>query len=209
MDNLEKIKCSQMADEIADFVNLTPLVYKAFCQTPRTIFAPMAMHAFKLDAYPIGSNQWISSPLTVAKMTLALEAEGCDNVLEIGCGSGYQAAILAKLVHRVFSIERIGKLAKEAKSRINLLNLYNVNIRHDDGNVGWITYAPYDRIIFSCACDMVSEKIFAQLKDGGILVAPVKFNDRQFITKFIKNGSAITSEKFDECEFVPLLSGRE
>ena len=95
MTALEKSKCINMADEIGDILTLTPSLYKALCDTPREIFAPVTRHAYSLDAQPIGGNQWISSPLTVAKMTLALEAEDIDNALEIGCGSGYQAAILA------------------------------------------------------------------------------------------------------------------
>ena len=114
MTALEKSKCTNMADEIGDILTLTPSLYKALCDTPREIFAPVTRHAYSLDAQPIGGNQWISSPLTVAKMTLALEAEDIDNALEIGCGSGYQAAILSHLAHRVFSVERIEKLASEA-----------------------------------------------------------------------------------------------
>lgn len=209
MDSLERARCQKMADDIADVIGLTPMVYKAFCSTPRTSFVPVSINAFKLDAHPIGGNQWISSPLTVAKMTLALEAENCDNILEIGCGSGYQAAILSKIAHRIFSVERIEKLALAAKATIKKLNLNNVNIRYDDGNAGWSSYAPYDRILLSCACDEVPSKLFNQLKDGGILVAPVKIGQKQSITKFIKNGLNIDKIILEECEFVPLLSGRE
>ncbi|ALV23694.1 L-isoaspartate protein carboxylmethyltransferase, type II [Campylobacter iguaniorum] len=209
MDSLEQAKCQKMADDIADIVPLTPMIYKAFCQIPRTHFVPVSIYAFKLDAHPIAGNQWISSPLTVAKMTLALEAENCDNVLEIGCGSGYQAAILSKLAHRVFSVERIETLANDAKSKMRQLGFNNVNIRHDDGNVGWKSYAPYDRIILSCACDEIPKRLIDQLKDGGILVAPIKNSHKQSITKFIKKGSNLEQITLDECEFVPLLEGRE
>ena len=136
MTALEKSKCTNMADEIGDILTLTPSLYKALCDTPREIFAPVTRHAYSLDAQPIGGNQWISSPLTVAKMTLALEAEDIDNALEIGCGSGYQAAILSHLAHRVFSVERIEKLASEAKKRFEALKIHNVHVRFDDGNVG-------------------------------------------------------------------------
>ncbi|OCS28833.1 protein-L-isoaspartate O-methyltransferase [Campylobacter fetus subsp. venerealis CCUG 33872] len=209
MDSLERARCQKMADDIADVIELTPMVYKAFCSTPRTDFVPVSINAFKLDAHPIGGDQWISSPLTVAKMTLALEAENCDNILEIGCGSGYQAAILSMLAHRIFSIERIEKLANEAKLKMKKLGFNNVNIRYDDGNVGWKSYAPYDRIILSCACLGVPTRLFEQLKDGGILVAPIKENSKQFIVKFKKNGSNLEKIVLDECEFVPLLDGRE
>lgn len=210
MTPLEKSKCINMADEIADNVNLSPKLYKAFCETPREIFAPVRTHAYKLDAQPISGNQWISSPLTVAKMTLALEAENADNILEVGCGSGYQAAILAHLAHRVFSIERIEKLALEAKARFEKIKIRNIHVRYDDGNNGWKSYAPYDRIMLSAATEEVPQNLFNQLKNGGILVAPVKKNGKQYIVKFQKDLSGNIKESiFDECLFVPLLSGRE
>lgn len=209
MTALERAKCVNMANEIGSQVNLTPQVYRAICETPREIFAPIAKHAYSLDAQPIGGNQWISSPLTVAKMTLALECENVDNVLEIGCGSGYQAAVLSNLAHRVFSVERIEKLASECKRRFELLKIRNINVRFDDGNSGWKSYAPYERILLSAAAEQINQTLFSQLKDGGILVAPMKKDGKQFIVKFIKNGDNISQQTLDECFFVPLLSGIE
>ena len=209
MTALEKSKCTNMADEIGDILTLTPSLYKALCDTPREIFAPVTRHAYSLDAQPIGGNQWISSPLTVAKMTLALEAD-IDNALEIGCGSGYQAAILSHLAHRVFSVERIEKLASEAKKRFEALKIHNVHVRFDDGNVGWKSYAPYDRILLSAAAQQVPPPLFNQLKNGGILVAPIKKDGKQFIVKFTKGARGeITQKALDECLFVPLLGGIE
>ena len=190
MDNLERVKCQAMSDEIANLVELSPMVYSAFSNTPRTPFVPVSINAFKLDAHPIGGNQWISSPLTVAKMTMALKAENCDNILEIGCGSGYQAAILAKIARRVFSVERIEALANSAKSLMKNLGINNVFIRFDDGNLGWRSYAPYDRIILSCFCQSVPDRLFDQLKDDGILVAPVAKDNKQY---------NIYINIFDEC----------
>lgn len=209
MSSLEAAKCQKMSDEIANFVELSPLVYKAFSSTPRTPFVPVSINAFKLDAHPIGSNQWISSPLTVAKMTMALEAENCDNILEIGCGSGYQAAILAKVARRVFSVERIEALANSAKALMKNLSINNVFIRFDDGNLGWRSYAPYDRIILSCFCQSVPPKLFDQLRDGGILVAPVAKDGKQYITQYKKIGNQIICKTLDECVFVPLLDGTQ
>ena len=209
MTALEKSKCLAMADEIGDILTLTPSLYKALCNTPREIFAPVAHRAYSLDAQPIGGNQWISSPLTVAKMTLALEAEGIDNALEIGCGSGYQAAILSHLAHRVFSVERIEKLASEAKKRFEALEIRNIHVRFD-GNVGWKSDAPYDRILLSAAAQQVPQTLFNQLKNGGILVAPIEKNGKQFIVKFTKDSRGeITQKALDECLFVPLLGGIE
>ena len=210
MTALEKSKCINMADEIGNIVALTPTLYKALCDTPREIFAPVTRHAYSLDAQPIGGNQWISSPLTVIKMTLALDAEDIDNALEIGCGSGYQAAILSHLAHRVFTVERIEKLATEAKKRFKTLKIHNVHVRFDDGNVGWKSYAPYDRILLSAAARQVPQTLFNQLKNGGILVAPIKKDGKQFIVKFTKDACGkITQKTLEECLFVPLLDGIE
>ncbi|MCR4942457.1 MAG: protein-L-isoaspartate(D-aspartate) O-methyltransferase [Campylobacter sp.] len=207
MTNLESIKCKKLADDIADEVALTPNLYNAIVSTPREIFSPIQKYAYTLDAMPISGDQWISSPLTVAKMTLALECENVDNILEIGCGSGYQAAILGKLAHRVFSVERIEKLANEAKNRFKILSIKNVHVRYDDGNLGWRSYAPFERILLSCACKQVPQKLFSQLKDGGILVAPIDNGKEQFICQFYKNGENITQKKLEKCLFVPLLDG--
>ena len=202
MTPLEQIKCKNLADAIADEVALTPALYDAIGSMPREIFVPVPARAYGLDAQPIQGNQWISSPLTVAKMTLALELDAdTDNVLEIGCGSGYQAAILSRLAHRVFSVERIEKLASEAKKRFEALKIRNVHVRFD---------APYDRILLSAAAEQIPQALFNQLKNGGILVAPVKKDGGQFIVKFKKDASGeITQKTLDECLFVPLLSGRE
>ena len=211
MTPLEQIKCKNLADAIADKVALTPALYDAIGSMPREIFVPVAAHAYGLDAQPIQGNQWISSPLTVAKMTLALELDAdTDNVLEIGCGSGYQAAILSRLAHRVFSVERIEKLASEAKKRFEALKIRNVHVRFDDGNVGWKSYAPYDRILLSAAAEQIPQALFNQLKNGGILVAPIKKDGKQFIVKFKKDARGeITQKALDECLFVPLLGGIE
>ncbi|WP_297573311.1 protein-L-isoaspartate(D-aspartate) O-methyltransferase [uncultured Campylobacter sp.] len=204
-----KKNCEKMADELADKVSLSPKVYNAFKEVDRSVFVPMTAHAFTLNPQPIVGNQWISSPLTVAKITMALELDEADSVLEVGCGSGYQAAILSKIVRVVFTIERIKRLCNEAKENIKKLNITNVNIRCDDGNNGWKKYAPYDRILLSAATTSIDERLFSQLKDGGILIAPIKFQNRQFITKFKKNREIITKEQLWECDFVPLLSGIE
>jgi len=153
-------------------------------------------------------EQWISSPLTVAKMTQHLELEGVDSVLEVGCGSGYQAAILSKVVRRVFTIERIDLLLREAKERFRQLDMTNIFTRYDDGQRGWKDYAPYDRIIFSATADKIPQVLFDQLAEGGILIAPVNQNDiNQIITRYYKRHGRITSEAIESCLFVPVLDG--
>ena len=169
-------KHKKMADEIAKICPMSPNVYEAFCQSERELFVPqgMSLHAYKLDALPLAANQWISSPLTVAKMTEALSPKGADSVLEIGCGSGYQALILSKIIRRVFTIERIERLLKEARERFKILGITNIHTRFDDGQNGWREFAPYDRILFSASTPEVPQKLFEQLKVGGILVAPIE-----------------------------------
>lgn len=204
-------KNKKMADEIAKICKISVPLYEAFCQTERELFVPQGFsaHAYKLDALPLASDQWISSPLTVAKMTEALTCRGADSVLEIGCGSGYQALILSKLIRRVFTIERIERLLKEAKERFKTLGINNVHTRFDDGQNGWREFAPYDRILFSASIQTVPQKIFDQLKIGGILVAPIEKGDKQIITRFIKNEDSLKKEELDDCLFVPVKDGRE
>ena len=142
-------------------------------------------------------------------MTEALSCKGADNVLEIGCGSGYQALILSKLIRRVFTIERIERLLKEARERFKTLGITNIHTRFDDGQNGWRDFAPYDRILFSASTPEVPQKLFEQLKIGGILVAPIEKGSQQIITRFIKTQEGITKEALDECLFVPVKNGRE
>ncbi len=208
MNQIEKQKCTLLAERISQITKISTEVKNAIANTSRTAFVPPFADAFSLDAHAIGNEQWISSPLTVAKMSEALQPKGALSALEIGCGSGYQAAILAKIIKKVFTIERIENLANSAKARFKELGINNIFVRFDDGNVGWSSYAPFDRIIFSCACKEVPAAIFSQLKDGGILVAPVQNGSKQYITQFFKSKNNIRSVLLEECDFVPLLSGR-
>jgi len=200
-----------LADAISKKVYIDESVKKAFESIDRELFVPKGfnMYAFSLDALPLNAGQFISSPITVAKMTMALELNDADSVLEIGCGSGYQAAILSKLVRRVFTVERIETLLKEARERFEKLGLKNIHTRFDDGTNGWKTYAPYDRILFSASCLVPPMALMDQLKDGGILVAPIEKDGKQVITRFIKNGKKIKTQELDECLFVPVLIGVE
>lgn len=200
------IQLGRMVEAIDSKFKLSPKVKEAMLFIPREVFVPSAMHhnAYSLDALPIGLNQFISSPFTVAKMTEYLECDGCDSVLEIGCGSGYQAAILSKLFRRVFSIERIDKLRREAAERFKALGIMNVSIRFDDGQNGWGAYAPFDRILFSAAASHIPNKLIDQLIEGGILVAPIiESNNKQVIKRFIKKNSKLhLLDNKGECSFV-------
>lgn len=203
------LQAQNLAQEINSVFPLSDEVYKAISSVKREIFMPIGLgvHAYKLNALPIASNQWISSPLTVAKMSEALELDDVDSILEIGCGSGYQAAVLSQVVRRVFTIERISKLLNEAKTKFKQLKLNNIHTRLDDGQNGWRSYAPFERILFSASTRKVPKKLFEQLKDGGILVAPIESKNKQIITKFTKNGDDIIKEEIGECAFVPVLDG--
>ncbi len=198
-----------MADEIEKIFPISPEIKEAIAKTNREAFVPTGFKhsAYKLDALPIGAAQYISSPLTVAKMTEYLFPRGADRVLEVGCGSGYQAAVLSHLFRGVFTIERIEPLILEAKQRFRKLSMNNIHTRTDDGQNGWVSYAPYDRILFSATAKKIPQKLFDQLADGGILVAPVEKNGKQVITRFIKNGDRIEEEELEDCDFVPILDG--
>lgn len=199
-----------MVEEIEKHFDLASHVKEAFLQVDRELFVPkgFGLMAFKLDALPMQKEQWISSPLTVAKMTQHLELKDVDSVLEIGCGSGYQAAILSKLCHRIFTIERIDALLKEAKERFRAAELNNIFTRFDDGQRGWKAYAPYERILFSATAKQIPDALFEQLAEGGMLIAPMEADGLQIITRFYKRNGKITSEAIEPCLFVPILDGR-
>jgi protein-L-isoaspartate(D-aspartate) O-methyltransferase len=142
-------------------------------------------------------------------MTQHLELEGVDSVLEIGCGSGYQAAILSKIVRRVFTIERIEPLLREARERFRDMGMDNIFTRYDDGQRGWKEYAPYERILFSATVDRIPDILFEQLAEGGILLAPINENGLQIITRFYKRNGKITYEAIESCYFVPVVDGTQ
>ena len=195
-----------LADKIADYVELGPKEYKAFCEIDRKYFVPAGFErkAYDITPLPLADDSTISSPLTIAKMTSYLELDSVDSVLEIGCGSGYQAAILSKIVRRVFTIDRICRLVEVAKERFKKLNLYNINVKCDDGRFGWRAYAPFDRILLSAYIVDMEKDLLEQVKDDGFILAPVKIGNEQVITRFYKNGK---KEMLEACEFVPVKKG--
>jgi protein-L-isoaspartate(D-aspartate) O-methyltransferase len=209
LDRITATKTAKLAEECHKKFSLSQSVKEAIAKTNREEFVPAGFrhNAYKLDALPLGSAQWISSPLTVAKMTEYLIPKGADRVLEIGCGSGYQAAVLSHLFRGVFTIERIEPLILEAKLKFRKLGLGNVHTKLDDGQNGWAQYAPYDRILFSATAKQIPVKLFEQLRDGGILVAPMQVGSKQIITRFKKIGGSISKEELEACDFVPVLDG--
>ncbi len=203
------IRLRRMVNEIEKKFQLDSHVENAFMAIDRDIFVPRSFRhlAYNLDALPMLASQWISSPLTVAKMTQHLELKNVDSVLEIGCGSGYQAAILSQICRRVFTVERIDTLMKEAKGRFTDLEINNIFTHFDDGQRGWKAHAPYERILFSATAQKIPQTLFDQLSDGGILLAPVQEGPMEIITRFYKRRGRITSEAIEACRFVPVLDG--
>ncbi|GAB6075122.1 protein-L-isoaspartate(D-aspartate) O-methyltransferase [Nautilia lithotrophica] len=195
-----------LADKIADYVELGPREYKAFCEIDRKYFVPAGFErkAYDITPLPLADDSTISSPLTIAKMTSYLELDDVDSILEIGCGSGYQAAILSKIVRRVFTIDRICRLVEVAKERFKKLGLYNINVKCDDGRFGWRAYAPFDRILLSAYIEDMEKELLSQVKGDGFILAPVKIGNEQVITKFYKDGR---KETLEACEFVPVKKG--
>ena len=205
-----KKRLMRLVDEIDNNFTLSLEIKEAMSSVNREIFLPKGFEsqAYCIDSLPIGSKQWISSPLTVAKMTQYLKLEGVDSVLELGCGSGYQACILSKFVRRVFTIERISSLLKEAILRFKEENIHNIHTKLADGKEGWEKYAPFDRILLSASIEQIPKKLIEQLsEDGGILLAPMKKGDKEIITRFKKNSCHLSKEELEECKFVPVLDG--
>ncbi len=209
LNEMQAFYLKKMVEDIEAEFPLQPWVREALLKVDREFFVPQGFQhlSYTLDALPMQENQWISSPLTVAKMTQHLELQGVDSVLEIGCGSGYQAAILAQIVRRVFTIERIELLLREARERFRALGMSNVFTRYDDGQRGWKEYAPFERILFSATTDRVPSILFDQLAEGGILLAPVNERGLQIITRYYKRSGRISSEAIEPCLFVPVLDG--
>lgn len=200
----------KMCDEIQERLPLSPRVVEAMSSVNREIFVPPAFAhlSYQINALPMVDSQWISSPLTVAQMTEYLAPNGGDSVLEIGCGSGYQAMVLSKMFRRVFSIERIDKLLCEAKDRFRALQVHNIFVKLDDGQRGWAEYAPFDAILFSACAREIPQAIINQLEDGGVIVAPMFEGGRQIIKRFRKSrGGLDKGESLGECLFVDVQNG--
>ncbi len=177
---------------------------------PREAFVSQTFveRAYDNMALPIGFGQTISQPLVVAAMTQALEVGERMKVLEIGTGSGYQAAILGRLARRVFTIERYKMLSKEAERRLLDLRVHNVVFHVGDGTRGWPPQAPYDRIIVTAAAGDVPQALIDQLAVGGIMLVPVGADPvNQSVERIVKTEDGITREKLMPVRFVPLVAG--
>ena len=187
-------------------------VLTAIMQVPRHEFVDEALssRAYEDTALPISKGQTISQPWIVARMTEALLDGGSPaKVLEIGTGSGYQAAVLAHLVPQVFSVERIKELSRTARRRFHSLGLHNVHLRHADGHLGWPSQAPFDGIIVTAAAATLPLQLLEQLKPGGHLVLPLESGGQQRLLALRKTEEGYEETDLGGVMFVPMLSGLE
>jgi protein-L-isoaspartate(D-aspartate) O-methyltransferase len=193
---------------------LDPRVLSAMERTPRNLFveAPFEAAAYDNNALPIACGQTISQPYVVAYMSEALDVNEKHRVLEIGTGSGYQAAVLSKLCRMVYSVERHRPLLRTAEARFKALKLHNVVTKHGDGFRGWPEQAPFDRIILTAVVPEIPAEILAQLKPGGILIAPVgqppgseRFS--QHLVKIMQTESGPKWDRLIPVVFVPMVPG--
>lgn len=178
--------------------------------TPRHIFVEeaLASRAYEDTALPIGHGQTISQPYIVARMTEVLLEDGpLDTVLEIGTGSGYQTAVLAQLVKRVYSVERISALQRQARMRFQEMNLRNIRLRHSDGGMGLPEYGPFDGIIVTAAPEGIPRALVEQLRPGGRMVLPIGTRQEQVLVKVTKTEQGYEKEILEQVVFVPLLGG--
>jgi protein-L-isoaspartate(D-aspartate) O-methyltransferase len=182
-------------------------VLKVMRKIPRELFVPESLRicAYDDNPLPIGQDQTISQPYIVAEMTELLELKGEEKVLEIGTGSGYQAAILSKLAKKVVTIERIEGLAKKTEELLRKYGYRNVTVIHGDGTKGYAKEAPYDAIIVTAAAENVSEKLIEQLADNGRLVAPLGPAYHQKLVRIRKTNGELKEDYHGGVIFVPLI----
>ena len=185
-------------------------VLSAMERVPRELFVPEAFQdqAYENIALPIGAGQTISQPQIVAEMTTALELAPRLKVLEVGTGSGYQAAVLAHLCRRLYTIERHRTLAEEAERRFSALRLGNIVVQIGDGGAGWPVQAPFDRIIVTAQAEMLPEVLLSQLREGGVMILPIVENGRgQKVVRLRRTAGGVERETLMDARFVPLLNG--
>jgi protein-L-isoaspartate(D-aspartate) O-methyltransferase len=184
-------------------------VLQVMAEIPRHLFVPTAQrsHAYDDGPLPIGDGQTISQPYIVALMSESLLLTGEETVLEVGTGSGYQAAVLSRLARRVYSIEILPDLAQTARERLAEFGFGNVTVIVGDGNYGWPQGSPYDAIMVTAAASQVPPALLDQLAEGGRLVLPVSIDDQQHLLRLRKEKGNITREDLGLVQFVPLIGG--
>ncbi|MFL1466092.1 protein-L-isoaspartate(D-aspartate) O-methyltransferase [Marinobacter sp. HN1S83] len=183
-------------------------VLDVMAEVPRHIFLDEALshRAYEDTSLPIGYSQTLSQPYIVARMTEILMQHAPSRVLELGTGSGYQTAILSRLVDEVFSVERIKPLQDRARDRLRQLGMRNVVLKHADGGMGWPDRGPFDGIMLTAAPKEIPPELRAQLADGGVVVAPVG-EVNQNLVKMVRFGDSFETTEIEAVNFVPLLGG--
>lgn len=211
--DLEEARRRMVAEQLASSTRgiRDPEVLTAMATVPRHEFVPAALRRYAYDdrPLPIGYEQTISQPYIVAFMTEKLQPQASDRVLEIGTGSGYQAAILSVLVREVYSIEIVEPLARQAARVLSRLGYGNVRVRHGDGYRGWPEAAPFDAIIVTCAPDHVPQALVDQLRDGGRMVIPVGEADSQNLFLLRKRGRQLQRDAVLPVRFVPMTGAAD
>lgn len=201
----------KLVDEIREKGITDDSVLQAINNVPRHFFLDSAFerHAYEDRAFPIGEDQTISQPYTVAYQTQLLQVKPFDKVLEVGTGSAYQASVLVEMKAKVYTIERQKKLFDE-KKLFKYLNRYPTLQRfYGDGFEGLPTFAPFDKIIITAAAPYIPEKLVQQLRPGGIMVLPLNEGDIQIMYRLTKlDDFSIKEERFDAFSFVPMLTGK-
>jgi protein-L-isoaspartate(D-aspartate) O-methyltransferase len=179
----------------------------AFRKVPRHLFVPLELQheSYADHPLPIGAGQTISQPYIVALMTSRLRLQGHERVLEIGSGSGYQAAILAELALEVFSVERLPELLISVEERLGKLGYLNVHLTPGNGSLGWPEHAPYDAILVTAAAPDIPEPLLDQLADRGRMVLPIGPQEAQMLVEVEKRHGTIHRKEIASCLFVPLL----
>lgn len=201
---------NRLVDRLKDEGIKSQAVLEVVRNTPRHIFVEeaLASRAYEDTALPIGLGQTISQPYIVARMTeLLLEDGPLKSVLEVGTGSGYQTAILAQMVGRVYSVERIGPLLEQARSRMREMGLNNTRLKLSDGGMGMPEYAPYDGIMVTAAPAGIPLALVDQLQEGGRMVLPVGPDREQVLVKVTKTADGYEKEMLEQVVFVPMLGG--
>lgn len=182
-------------------------VLRAIGETPRHLFVPEALRAraYEDTALPIGHGQTISQPSTQARYVTTLGLSGRERVLEIGTGSGYQAALLSHLAAQVFTVERFADLARAARAALDAAGIGNVTVLVGDGSLGWRPYAPYDAILVAAAGPDVPGPLVEQLVDGGSLIMPLTGPSGQELVRVTRRGTGTVMDRLGDARFVPLL----
>jgi len=207
VDSYQAAREQMVARQLAGRDIADERVLEAFRKVPRHAFVP---DSYQADAYqdhplPIGEGQTISQPYMVAIMTQLLELKGDEKVLEVGTGSGYQAAILGELAQEVYSIELLPELAESAKKRLDSLGCTNIHVKAGDSYLGWPDAAPFDAVIITCAPEKLPQPLIEQLAIGGRLVVPLGPQHRaQTLTIYTKTDTGLVTEYEGGCYFVPM-----